>query len=453
MFGGPGVITGISVAHQRASVDEIAAAGATTQRADLATLTAIEGVDEAFALQTCNRAEAYVVTDDPATGRDALSTFAPSVSEAAIRRLNHEESIRHVMRVSAGLESLVLGEDHVLGQLREAYQDARSTGAIGPTLEEAVTKAIHVGERARTETGLNDGVVSLGSAAVAFADEEVQVDGATAAVLGAGEMGTIAAKSLANHGVDRLYVVNRTIPHAEHVAGAVDVDASAVGLSAVPTVLEEADVVLSTTASDEPLIEPADVEGATPTTFVDLAQPRDVHPDVDDCPGAVVYDLDDLERVTERTRRQRQDAATEVETLIDDEFDHLLERYKRKRADEAIATMYERASERKDAELDRAIARLEATGDLTDEQRDAVESMADALVNKLLAPPTSSLRDAAAEDDWTTIHTALQLFDPGLDDGARVFEHDAQRLESSDAAIAEADEYDDGSTAASVNDD
>jgi glutamyl-tRNA reductase len=426
MFGGSGVITGVSVAHQDATVDEIAEAGAESQRAEVACLTAREEVQEAFALQTCNRAEAYVVTADAAEGRAAFDDFAPSVREEAVTRMDHEESLRHVMRVAAGLESLVLGEDHVLGQVREAYQDARSVGGIGPTLEEAVTKAIHVGERVRTETGINEGIVSLGSAAAAFAGEEADLASATAAVVGAGEMGTATAKALSNRGIDELLVLNRTVPHAEHVATAVDVEASALGLSAIPTALAEADVVVTSSASEEPLIEAGDAADAGETIFVDLAQPRDVAPAVAEREATTVYDLDDLEDVTEGTRRQRREAATEVESIIDAEFAHLLERYKRKRADEVIAGMYEGAEAIKAAEVQRAIEQAEADGELTEGQREAIESMADALVNKLLAAPTSSLRDAAAEDDWTTINTALQLFDPdfGSDppeflDGAR----------------------------------
>ena len=453
MFGGSGVITGVSVAHEHATVDEIAEAGAENQRAEVACLTARDGVEEAFALQTCNRAEAYVVTTDAADGRAAFQDFAPTVREEAVTRMDHEESLRHLMRVAAGLESLVLGEDHVLGQVREAYQDARGVGGIGPTLEEAVTKAIHVGERVRTETAINEGIVSLGSAAAAFAAEEVELDGATAAVVGAGEMGTATAKALASRGIEELLVVNRTVPHAEHVATAVDVDAEALGLPAISTVLDTADVVVTSSASEEPLIQPHHAGGIEETTFVDLAQPRDVDPAVANRAPVTVYDLDDLEDVTEQTRRDRRAAAETVEAIIDDEFDHLLERYKRKRADEVIAGMYEGAEAIKTAEVQRAIEQAETDGDLSAEQREAIESMADALVNKLLAAPTSSLRDAAAEDDWTTIQTALQLFDPTVDGGPGIDEGEAPPGFSGDAgSVASSDEETD-STPTPVDDD
>jgi len=398
MLTGSGVITGVSVAHQRASVDEVAAAGADDQRAEVERLLARPGVEEAFALHTCNRTEAYVVTDDPTVGRATLGGFADEVSEESVVYTDHEESLRHLMRVAAGLESLVLGEDQIIGQVRTAYEDARGVGGIGPMLDEAVTKAIRVGERVRTETAFNEGVLSLGSAAAEVATEEVSIEDATALVVGAGEMGTLAAKSLADRGVAELVIANRTVPHAEHVAEEVDADASAVALPAAETVAERADLVVTTTASDDPLLDADAFADGGETTVVDVAQPRDVDPEVD-----------------------------EVEAIIDREFERLLEQYKRKRADEVIAAMYESADRVKSEEVSTAVSKLEAEmdgdGDLPDEQREVLEAMADALVNKLLAPPTKSLREAAAEDDWTTINTALQLFDPdfGGEDGPPAF--------------------------------
>jgi len=419
MLTGSGVISGVSVAHQRATVDEVAAAGADDQRAEVERLLARPGVEEAFALHTCNRTEAYVVTDDPTVGRATLGGFADEVSDESVVYTDHEESLRHLMRVAAGLESLVLGEDQIIGQIRTAYEDARGVGGIGPMLDEAVTKAIRVGERVRTETAFNEGVLSLGSAAAELASEELSIEDATALVVGAGEMGTLAAKSLADRDVAELVIANRTVPHAEHVAEEVDADASAVALPAAETVAERADLVVTTTASDEPLLDAAAFADGGETTVVDVAQPRDVDPEVAELSPITVFDLDDLETVTDETERRRREAVDEVEAIIDREFERLLEQYKRKRADEVIAAMYESADRVKSEEVSTAVSKFEAEtdGDLPDEQREILEALADALVNKLLAPPTKSLREAAAEDDWTTINTALQLFDPDFGGG------------------------------------
>ncbi len=402
---GTGEISGVSVSHSNASVDDLEAIAIDSQRAEVESLLAAPAVEEALVLQTCNRVEAYVVTQSGAT--DALDRYVEPVAADAAVEMGHEESLRHLMRVAAGLESIVLGEDQILGQVRDAYEDARSVGGIGDVLEDGVMKAIHVGERARTETAINEGVVSLASAAVRLAAGKVDLEGETGLVVGAGEMGTQAATALAER-VDRLLVANRTVPHAEHVATTAEVEASAVALDAVEAAAEEAAVVVSATGSPDYVFDAADLADGGETFVVDIAQPRDVPPAADDLSDVTVRDLDDLETITEETRNTRRRAAERVEAMIDEEFDHLLTQYKRKRADRVISTMYESAEQVKASELQTALSKL----DLDDEQQEVVESMADAIVSQLLAAPTRSLRDAAEEDDWSTINTALQLFDP-----------------------------------------
>ncbi|MDQ2050542.1 glutamyl-tRNA reductase [Natronolimnohabitans sp. A-GB9] len=416
-----GVVTAARVTHESGSVDDLAVASPESQRAGVAELLSVPDVEEAYVLSTCNRVEAYVVAADGAVGRAALEEFFAPVDDDAVVVTDHDGSLRHLLSVAAGLDSVVLGEDQIIGQVRTAYEDARDAGGIGEMLEAAVTKAIHVGERARTETEINEGVVSLGSAATKLAARNVTLAGASALVVGAGEMGQLAARSLADADVDELVVANRTVSHADRLVNELDVDADAVPLESLSTVAEEADVVVAATGSTEPVLEPQHLEtdGGTDRNrvVVDLGQPRDVAPAAADSPAVTVYDLDDLESITEETREQRADAAREVESMVDHEFDLLCEQYKRARADEVIAAMYESAERVKEREVERALSELE--GDASaDEQREVVEAMADALVNQLLAPPTKSLRDAAAEDDWSTIHTALQLFDPDFgDDG------------------------------------
>jgi len=416
-----GIITGISVAQPDASVDDIAAAATADPQRRLSDLLGREGVSEAFQLQTCNRTEAYVVTETPEQGRSALFDAVEPVSAGVVRWMGHEESLEHLMRVAAGLESIVLGEDQILGQIKDALEAANRAGATGEVLDDAVTKAIHVGERARTETAINEGVVSVGSAAVELADEEVGVEGAHAAVVGAGEMGQLAAKALAAAGVAQLSVVNRTVERGRQVADSVAVDTDVVALSDLAAVVRDVDVLISATGSQEYVVTPETVAAAGETVVIDIAQPRDVDPAVDGVADVRVYDIDALESVTEATREQRRIAAEEVSEMIDRELDRLLRSFKQKRADEAVSAMYESAERVKARELETAFSKLEAHGDLNDRQREAVESLADALVGQLLAAPTKSLRDAAAEDDWATIQTAMQLFDPEF--GASV-DHD-----------------------------
>ena len=410
-----GVITGISVSHVSASVDEIEAASGEAVGSRVSALLAKPGVSEAFAIQTCNRTEAYVVTDRAEQGQDALAAYTTEVREGAVDHMTHEASLRHLMRVAAGLESLVLGEDQIIGQLKTAFEASRTADGIGPLLDDAITKAIHVGERARTETAINEGVVSLGSAAVELAGRETTLADATALIVGAGEMGSLAADALDAAGVERLLVANRTIPHATHIAETVDVEASAIGLDAAAAAAERATVVITATGSPEHVLDAEGLADAGETVCIDLAQPRDIDPEAETLDTVALFDIDALESVTESTHRKRAEAAREVEAMIDEEFDRLLALFKRKRADEAISTMYESAERVKNREVGTAFAKLDAHGELTDYQREVIESLADSLVGQLLSAPTKSLREAAAEDDWTTIQTAMQLFNPEFD--------------------------------------
>ncbi|MFC6955550.1 glutamyl-tRNA reductase [Halorubellus litoreus] len=406
-----GVITGVRVTHSTGSVDDVAAASTREPAAVLGTLAATDGVEEAFVLQTCNRAEAYVVTGDVGTGKAALAEYGADASDEARIEMGHEESLEHLLRVASGLDSLVLGEDQVLGQVRDALETAQQVGTASDVLEDAVLKAVHVGERARTETDVNEGVVSLGSAAAERVAAERELEGATALVVGAGEMGLLAARALADRGVGRLVVANRTVANAEHVVDELDVPTEPVPLSAVDTVVSRVDVVLSATSSDDLVVDASALADAGDVTVVDLAQPRDVDPAAGDIESVTVYDLDALEDVTEETRENRREAAAAVERIVDAELANLLEQFKRQRADEVIAAMYESAERMKAREVETALSKL----DLDDEEAAVVESMADALVSQLLSAPTKSLRDAAAEDDWSTINTALQLFDPDFE--------------------------------------
>ena len=406
-----GVLTSARVTHETGDVDDLAAASPASQTAAVDELCRMAAVDEAFVLSTCNRVEAYVVSPDADAGRDALDAVFADAPASALVRAGHEESLRHLLRVACGLDSVVLGEDQIIGQVRTAYEDARRVDGIGPMLGTAVTKAIHVGERARTETAINEGIVSLGSAAARVANREIGVEGQRALVVGAGEMGALAARCLADRGATEVVVANRTVDHAERVVDQLDAEGNAVGLSALDAVTRETAIVVTATGSTDPVLD-RDQLGDREQVVIDLGQPRDVEPAVRSLPTVTVYDLDDLEAITRETREVRTSAAAEVEAIVDAEFRQLLDHYKRRRADEVIGAMYQSAERLKTRELETAYARLEETGSFTEDQREIVDAMADALVGQLLAAPTKSLRDAAADDDWETITTALALFDP-----------------------------------------
>lgn len=416
MTTGAGVVTSVRVAHDQATLPEIEAVTHPDPGVVLDELLARPAVEEAFFIQTCHRVEGYVVTGDREAGERALDAVLDP--GPAARYAGHRGSLRHLLRVGAGLESVVVGEDQILGQLRDAADRAREHEALGGLLEAVVLKAVHVGERARTETAINEGAVSIGSAAVRYVARRRDLDGATAVVVGAGEMGRLAATALTEH-VDRLTVCNRTPERAASVAAGLpeDVTAEGAGLEALEGTLAEADLAVTATAAEEPVVDARTLADAGELLVVDLGQPRDVA--AGEPPDPVeIHDLEDVQAVTERTTAAREAAAEEVAAMVETELGNLLDQLKRGRADDVIAAMYESAEAVKRREVRAALDRMTADGELTDEQRAAVEDLADALVNQLLAAPTRSLRDAAAEDDWTTIDTALALFDPSFDEGS-----------------------------------
>jgi glutamyl-tRNA reductase len=401
------LVTGVRVTHDRANLAALETAGSDDWRDRIDALLAEDGVAEAAVIQTCNRVEEYVVTDAVETGREALSGFSDLPADAVVE-MDHGESLRHLLRVASGLESQVLGEDQILGQIREAYAAADERGALGGILEPALLKAIHVGERARTETAINEGIVSLGSAAIDLAAAEQGLADATVAVIGAGEMSRTVAKALPER-VAEVRILNRSPERAERLAADVHPPVACDGLAGLPAHLVDADIAFSATASDDPIIDVETVTDAGETLMIDLAQPRDVTAGAAARDGIAVRDLDGLRSVTEATHEERREAAREVGAIVEEEFDLLLDQYKRQRADAVISGMYRGAERIKEAELRRALDRLDG---LDAEDEAVIESLADSLVSQILAVPTESLRNAAADDDWETITTAIELFDP-----------------------------------------
>lgn len=411
-MGVDGTISGVSVAHQYADVETIADATPRSNEAYLDELLATEEVEEAFVLCTCNRAEWYVVTANPQRGQAITREYVSDLPASAWRQLSHDEAIRHLLRVAAGLESQVLGEDEILGQVRDAIHTAEDADATGDVLGPVLMKALHVGERARTETGINEGVVSLASAAVRCAEDHVHLPTSTVAVVGAGDTGSRAARSLADRDVGELLVVNRSVERAEAVCTTVEAG-RALPLTALTDAVSTADVTITATDSPDPILDPTTMPETGSAIVIDLGQPPNVHEEVRERATVAYYDLDRLRRITERTHTRRRGEAETVEGMIDRELDVLHRSFKRARAEAVIGAMRSGADRIKAAEVERAKLRLDG-GDAT--PTDVIDDMADALVNALMAPPTEALREAAEDDDWTTIASAIQIFDPDIDE-------------------------------------
>ncbi|MGK2230097.1 MAG: glutamyl-tRNA reductase, partial [Methanobacteriota archaeon] len=346
-------------------------------------------------------------------GRDVLDELAEDVGvrEGTEEYMAHTDSVRHLMRLASGLESMVVGEDEIIGQMRDAYHGATSDGALDGALETAVLKALHVGERARTETAINEGNASMGSAAVEAARDRLgSLDGINVVVVGAGEMGELVARSLAdrNAGYDEILVANRTYDTAARLAD--EIGGEPVRFGEISSYLDETDVVVTATGAPHLIFDGTDLRGHD-LVVLDLANPRDVGDDAADAQGVELIDIDDISEIAGSSVEGRRRAAGEVEAMIDEEMEVLEDKLKEKRAKEMLSTIYARAEEIREEETREALRRLESGGrSLDDREREIVDDLTSSLVRQLLSTPTEALKKAAQSEDYETLRRASEIF-------------------------------------------
>ena len=378
-------------------------------------------VSEAVVLSTCNRTEVYAVADKfhgaYASIRDFLSDLAHIAPEDFADHLyTHYDSAAaaHLFTVTAGLDSAVLGESEIQGQVRRAWDLARSEGAARGVLNHLFRHALEVGKRARTETGIARNIASVSSAAVAMASQRLDgLAGRQVLVLGAGDMGEGMALSLADAGVDDLLVANRTWERSVELARRVG--GQAVRLSDLPTALGEVDVLLTSTGATSVMVEHADLEeimrlrGDRPLLIVDVAVPRDVDPAAADVDGVTLLDMDDLRAFAADGVRERRREVAAVRSIVDDEVERYLDATSARQVAPLVADLRERAESVREAEMARYRSRLDA---LDERQMAAVEALTRGLLAKLLHEPTVRLKDAAGTARGERLAEAVtDLFD------------------------------------------
>lgn len=402
--------------------EKVAFAPETTSQA-LSDLSRQPGVNEALILSTCNRTELYVDVDQGAEGvpqrwLSAQHRLTERRIDEFLYRHDDDAAVRHLFRVATGLDSMVLGEPQILGQVKDAYQAARSAGSLRAPMERLLQQTFAVAKRVRSETRIGASPVSVAYTAVRLA-EQVFADLTQACVLliGAGETIELAARHLAEAHARRLIVANRTLENAQALAQRFG--AYAIGLGDLPQHLAEADIVISSTASREPVITAALVSAALdqrrrrPMFLVDIAVPRDIAADVADLDDAFLYTIDDLKQVIDDNLRSRQAAATEAEAIIDLQVEHYSAWRRALDLRNPLPALRRDAESQRDAALEKA-RHLLATGRSPEQ---ALEFLAHTLTNKLLHAPSANLRAAAQRGDVELLRAAEQLFDAG--DGAK----------------------------------
>jgi len=398
--------------HQTAPVDlrERVAFDAGTVPHALSSLRALPDVAEAALLSTCNRTELYAVAEDGDVLSSWLATHAEGL-EGYLYRHRDADAVRHLFRVATGLDSMVLGEPQILGQVKDAWAIARTAGTLGGRLDRLFQQAFSTAKRARTDTRIGANPVSVASAAVRLAQESfARLEDSTVLLVGAGETVELAARHLVQARAKRLLVANRTLTHAQELAtrhGGV-----ALPLTELDRHLHEADIVLSATASREPILQRAQVAAALaarrhrPMLLLDLAVPRDIAADVAELKDVFVYTVDDLERAIEDNRRSRREAAAEAEAIIELQVARYVESLAAGTRTEPLKRL------RAHGELARAETLAKARQQLAaGESPEAVlDYLAHTLTNRLLHAPTVALREAALTGNAELARAAERLF-------------------------------------------
>jgi glutamyl-tRNA reductase len=398
----------LGLSHKTAPVEQREKATLTESetRALLRHLIAEQQVSEAVALSTCNRTEIYVTAADPAAAEDALADavvahtrMSPDELACARYVMREDRAAAQLFRVASSLDSMVVGESEIQGQVRAAWELASEEGTTGPMLNQLFRQALEVGKQVRSQTRIGAGSASVSAVAVDLAQEVLlDLPDRQVLVIGAGRMAELTALALVQHGVRSVVVVNRTVGSARELAGRVG--GRGAGFDRLGEELRAADIVISSTDAPHPILrredlEPVmDVRGDRPMLVVDISVPRDVDPGATAIPGITLFDIDDLERVVESNLNGRRLEAERGEGFVIGAVQGFAAWRRGMSAAPAITSLRQRAEAIRLGEL----ARLDGQWDaLSDADRERLDSLTRGIVNKLLHEPTVRVR-AAAED-------------------------------------------------------
>jgi glutamyl-tRNA reductase len=381
--------------------------------AALRTLRQENGIAEVVILSTCNRTEVY--WSGSASGAELsrwLEQHHGNNLDLAASLYIHQESgaVEHVFSVASGLDSMVLGEVQILGQLKDAYRIAQETGSTGPALNKLFQAAFSAAKRVRSETRIGANAVSLASATVSLARRVfADLSDHSALMIGAGDMNALTARHFVSGGIKRMVIANRTVGRAQALAN--ELSAHAVGLGDLDKELAEADIVISCTASPDPIITKRAVEKAIrarrhrPIFMVDLAVPRDIEPSVGELEDIYLFSIDDLQQLVDENIQQRELAAGGARLLITEEVTRFLTESRVQDAGPAIRLLRQQADAIRKQSLEQA-RRMLATGKPPEE---VIDYLANTLTNRLLHGPTQALRQAAELADLALAEAITKL--------------------------------------------
>jgi len=386
-------------------------------------LVSLPGVEEAMIVSTCNRVEILARTADDCAGLDGFFRqfygFDPAPYRQYLYEYHESDAVRHIFRVASSLDSMIVGEPQILGQVKEAYATARAVGAVNSQLDALLTRAFAVAKRVRNETAVATSAVSVASVAVDLAKKIFgNLEGKSVYLVGAGKMCELAARHLMAHGAKQIYVANRTYDRA--VALAKKFNGEALPFDQLYETVPRADIVISSTGAPHAIFRKEHGERFLhsrknrPMFFIDIAVPRDVDPEMNKLDGIFVYDIDDLQQVVSSHVADRHVEAEHAETIVQMEVEKFQARLQTLDVVPTIVSLQEHLETVRQAEIDRVRGRL---GALTPEQELAVEALSRGIINKIMHTPITTLKSAARESQevTTVIDLVRRLF--GLRDG------------------------------------
>lgn len=376
------------------------------------------GMEEVAILSTCNRTEMYLT---PAADSQKVQEWLreyhqlePQQIDACFYSYNDHDAVRHMMQVACGLDSMILGEPQILGQMKSAYAVAQQAGTVGSSLHGAFQQVFAIAKRVRTETAIGENPVSVAFAAVTLARQifsDLKQD--TALLIGAGETIELVARHLKEQGIGNLIVANRTLGRAKDLAKSLG--AEAILLSDIPAQLHRADIVISSTASQLPILGKGAVESALkqrkhkPMFMVDIAVPRDIEEQVGKLDDVYLYTVDDLREVIDENRRSREEAAAKAHLIVDEGVGLYEKEIRALDAVDTIRAYREKIQQLAEDELNKARKNLQNGSDADS----VLQQLAQSLANKIMHEPTSKLKEAGAAGRKEFINMSQELFDIG----------------------------------------
>ena len=417
-------VINVRLTHKTAGIQLLEAVSFKDKGNALTEVRSLGYADEAVLMQTCNRLEFYLVSKDGAYSskmvREYIANRAGSMREEASRAIEvsmNLDALKHILRVASGLESMVVGEDQVLNQLWAAFLEAENAKTVGPVLKNIFNKAANVGNRVRSETGINKGAVSIGSVAVELAGSLMGTfEGKNVLVMGAGEMGTLVAKALAHRSLSAMFIASRTYERAVRLAE--QLSGKAVKFDKLTEVLPDADVVICSTSAPhylltKPLVQEVMSHRRNPGELfvIDISNPRNVEKAVDEIARVKLYNIDDLQGIADKNKEERKKRAEKAQDIVKEELALLERDVKAQQVRNIISFLLSHTEEVRQRELAKALGMLQ---NADEKEKRVMDDLTLVLLKQTFIPIIENLRKAAISGDKKTIETAVKLF--GMDE-------------------------------------